>query len=89
MFLRVIARQPAFRRCFSAAPPTSSGIEHAIEFKKIGGRHQQDFKDYKCSEYLHFNTYSYYNAEIDMLKMRVPQPTNKKPDVLPSIKKSQ
>ncbi|KAK0399563.1 hypothetical protein QR680_003107 [Steinernema hermaphroditum] len=86
MLVRIIVRQPALRRFFSAAPPTSSGIEHAVEFKKTGSRHKQDIKDYKCSEYLHFNVYSYYDPEVTMLQSRVAQPTPKKPDVLPSVK---
>uniref|UniRef100_A0A7E4ULU3 NADH dehydrogenase [ubiquinone] flavoprotein 3, mitochondrial n=1 Tax=Panagrellus redivivus TaxID=6233 RepID=A0A7E4ULU3_PANRE len=74
------------KRFVSAAPKASTGIEHAEKFKQIGKSHKQDFKDYKCSEYLHYNTYSYYNPENEMKAFRVPQPTNKKPDVQPSVK---
>ncbi|TMS39372.1 hypothetical protein L596_005907 [Steinernema carpocapsae] len=87
MLVRVLSRQPAvFRRLFSAAPPSSSGIEHAEEFKKIGARHKMEPSAYKCSEYLNFRTYSYYDTEVAMAKSRVVQPSNKKPDVLPSMK---
>lgn len=43
---------------------TSTGIEHAVKFQQIGKQHKQNFKDYKCSEYLHFSTYSYYDKEV-------------------------
>uniref|UniRef100_A0AC35UDR6 NADH dehydrogenase [ubiquinone] flavoprotein 3, mitochondrial n=1 Tax=Rhabditophanes sp. KR3021 TaxID=114890 RepID=A0AC35UDR6_9BILA len=68
---------------FSAAPATTTGIEHANKFKAIGKGHQQDFKDYKCIEYLNFNKWSFYDKDVDMASFRVQQPTNKKPDVLP------
>lgn len=43
---------------------TSSGIEHALKFQEIGKNHKQDLKDYKCNEYLHFSTYSFYDKEV-------------------------
>ncbi|KAI6176326.1 Reduced folate carrier [Aphelenchoides bicaudatus] len=64
----------------------STGIEHAIKFKQLGQKHKQDFKDYKCSEYLHYSTYSFYDKENDINPSRVPQPTNKEPDVEPKFK---
>lgn len=46
---------------------TSTGIEHAIKFKKIGENNKQSFNDYKCIEYLNFNKDSYYNIEVNFL----------------------
>lgn len=47
------------------APQVPTGIQYAEEAKQLGhSRHKQDFKDYKCSEYLHFNQLSYYDVEV-------------------------
>lgn len=54
-------------RFVSAAPSVTTGIEHAIKFKEIGKRYQQDFKDYKCSDYLHYNRLSFYDFEVCFL----------------------
>uniref|UniRef100_A0A0N4Z7A8 NADH dehydrogenase [ubiquinone] flavoprotein 3, mitochondrial n=1 Tax=Parastrongyloides trichosuri TaxID=131310 RepID=A0A0N4Z7A8_PARTI len=70
----------------SAAPKSTTGIEHADKFKEIGSRHKQDFKDYKCIEYLNFNKWSFYDKEVEMMSLRVPQPSNKKPDVAPKVR---
>lgn len=43
---------------------TSTGIEHALQQRKLGDQNKQNFKDYKCSEYLNFNQFSYYNIEV-------------------------
>lgn len=44
---------------------TSTGIEHALKFNQIGQTNKQDFQSqYKCIEYLHQNTYSYYDIEV-------------------------
>ena len=43
---------------------TSTGIEHAIKFNKVGSNNKQSFNDYKCIEYLHFNKDSYYDIEV-------------------------
>ncbi|KAF7636496.1 hypothetical protein Mgra_00004086 [Meloidogyne graminicola] len=67
---------------------TSTGIEHAIKFKKIGENNKQSFNDYKCIEYLNFNKDSYYNIECELQKFRAPQPSNKKPDTEPGFKTS-
>ncbi|KAE9556378.1 hypothetical protein FO519_000418 [Halicephalobus sp. NKZ332] len=72
-----------FRRFVSAAPPTTTGIEHALKAKQVGRSHKQDFKDYKCIDYLNYNKYSFYDLENKVNPSRVPQPTNKKPDVMP------
>lgn len=45
-------------------PSGTTGIEHALKAKQQGRQHQQDFKDYKCIEYLHFNKYSFYDTEV-------------------------
>uniref|UniRef100_A0A0N5BKE9 NADH dehydrogenase [ubiquinone] flavoprotein 3, mitochondrial n=1 Tax=Strongyloides papillosus TaxID=174720 RepID=A0A0N5BKE9_STREA len=73
------------KESISAAPKSTTGIEHADAFKQTGLRHKQDFKDYKCSEYLNFNKWSFYDKEVDMMSHRVSQPTNKKPDVAPKV----
>ncbi|CAJ0573277.1 unnamed protein product, partial [Mesorhabditis spiculigera] len=70
----------------SAAPKTTTGIEHAEAYAKAGRATRVDPKAYLCDEYLHFNVYSYYDAEVKMSAARVPQPTNKKPDVMPRVK---
>ena len=51
---------------FASAVPSagSTGIEHANKFNEIGKRYKQDFKDYKCIDYLHYNTFSYYDVEV-------------------------
>lgn len=46
----------------------STGIEHALKFKQTGKGHKQDFKDYKCSEYLHYNQLSFYTSEVSNYK---------------------
>ncbi|ETN74870.1 hypothetical protein NECAME_12681, partial [Necator americanus] len=69
----------------SAAPKTSTGIEHADSLAKAGGR-KANWKLYKVGDYLNMNNYSFYQAEITMAKHRLQQPTNKKPDVLPKVK---
>ncbi|KAK6750793.1 hypothetical protein RB195_002637 [Necator americanus] len=69
----------------SAAPKTSTGIEHADALAKAGGR-KANWKLYKVGDYLNMNNYSFYQAEITMAKHRLQQPTNKKPDVLPKVK---
>ncbi|CAJ0581218.1 unnamed protein product, partial [Mesorhabditis spiculigera] len=84
--LRLVA-QVSRRLAQSAAPKTSTGIEHAESYKKSGHASPAAPKLYKCGEdYLHFNVYSYYDLETKMSTNRVPQPTNKKPDVKPSVK---
>uniref|UniRef100_A0A1I7USP6 NADH dehydrogenase [ubiquinone] flavoprotein 3, mitochondrial n=1 Tax=Caenorhabditis tropicalis TaxID=1561998 RepID=A0A1I7USP6_9PELO len=70
------------RRMASAAPKTSTGIEHAEKAKQVAGG-KPDWSLYKCDDYLKFDKYSYAHAEITMNKARVPQPTNRKADVLP------
>ena len=47
----------------SAAPVFSTGIEHATSLKKVNTK-PVDWKEYKCSEYLHFSKYSYYDPEV-------------------------
>uniref|UniRef100_A0A914XYR2 NADH dehydrogenase [ubiquinone] flavoprotein 3, mitochondrial n=1 Tax=Panagrolaimus superbus TaxID=310955 RepID=A0A914XYR2_9BILA len=75
------------RLASTTVPSTgTTGIEHAIKFKEIGKRHKQDFKDYKCIDYLNYNIFSYYDIENDMKKYRVAQPSKDTPDTLPSIK---
>ncbi|VDO37659.1 unnamed protein product [Haemonchus placei] len=69
----------------SAAPQTSTGIEHADAFAKRGGR-KPDWKLYKVPEYLNMNKYSFYETEVTMSKNRLKQPSNKKPDVMPQVK---
>lgn len=50
----------------SVAPQVPTGIEYAEESKRLGHtkQHKQDFKDYKCAEYLHYNRFSYYDVEV-------------------------
>ena len=52
------------KRFVSAAPPTTTGIEHALKSKQVGKSHKQDFKDYKCIDYLNYNKYSFYDFEV-------------------------
>ncbi|CAI4221812.1 unnamed protein product [Auanema sp. JU1783] len=80
--LRLTVLPKLARGYASAAPKFSTGIEHAETMKKAGGG-KPDWALYKCDDYLKMNKYSYYDSEITMAKDRVPQPTNKKPDVLP------
>ncbi|PAV74645.1 hypothetical protein WR25_25645 [Diploscapter pachys] len=47
----------------SAAPKIITGIEYAEAFKKQGGGNP-NWADYKCSEYLNMNKYSYYDTEM-------------------------
>uniref|UniRef100_A0A915DZB3 NADH dehydrogenase [ubiquinone] flavoprotein 3, mitochondrial n=1 Tax=Ditylenchus dipsaci TaxID=166011 RepID=A0A915DZB3_9BILA len=66
---------------------TSTGIEHALKYNQVGiSKYKKDAKDYKCSEYLHFNTYSFYDKEIELQQYRAEQPSNQKPDVEPKLK---
>uniref|UniRef100_A0A915DZA3 NADH dehydrogenase [ubiquinone] flavoprotein 3, mitochondrial n=1 Tax=Ditylenchus dipsaci TaxID=166011 RepID=A0A915DZA3_9BILA len=66
---------------------TSTGIEHALKYNQLGiSKYKKDAKDYKCSEYLHFNTYSFYDKEIELQQYRAEQPSNQKPDVEPKLK---
>ncbi|CAD5227096.1 unnamed protein product [Bursaphelenchus xylophilus] len=67
-------------------PSGTTGIEHALKFKQIGQSHKQDPKLYKCEEYLNFNKYSFYDTENAINPARVPQPSNKKPDVEPKVR---
>ncbi|CEF63606.1 Hypothetical protein SRAE_1000186600 [Strongyloides ratti] len=73
------------KESISAAPSGTTGIEHADAFKQKGLKYKQDFKDYKCIEYLNFNKWSFYDKEVDMMSLRVPQPSNKKADVAPKV----
>lgn len=67
----------------------STGIEHAINYSKVGASNKRDFnKEYKCIEYLNMNKNSYYDIECKLQKFRVPQPSNKQPDIEPKIKDS-
>ncbi|WKY07155.1 hypothetical protein Q1695_006958 [Nippostrongylus brasiliensis] len=77
-----------FRRFASAAPKYPTGIEHAEAFTKVGGG-KPNWKLYKNPEYLNMNKYSLHDSEITLSKFRNPQPTNKKPDVLPKVTKTQ
>ncbi|KHJ98988.1 hypothetical protein OESDEN_01045 [Oesophagostomum dentatum] len=73
-------------RCLAtAAPKTSTGIEHAEAFAKRGGQ-KPNWNMYKVGDYLNMNKYSFYQAEITMAKHRLQQPTTKKPDVMPKVK---
>ncbi|PIO64602.1 hypothetical protein TELCIR_13765 [Teladorsagia circumcincta] len=69
----------------SAAPRTSTGIEHAEALAKIGGK-KPDRSLYKVSEYLNMNKYSFYESEVVLAKHRLQQPSNKRPDVMPKVK---
>ncbi|KAF1758937.1 hypothetical protein GCK72_015397 [Caenorhabditis remanei] len=66
-------------------PETSTGIEHAEKARQVAGG-KPDWSLYKCDDYLKFDKYSYAHAEITMNKSRVPQPTNRKADVLPKVR---
>ncbi|CAJ0941102.1 unnamed protein product, partial [Mesorhabditis belari] len=75
------------RLASSAAPKTSTGIEHAESYKKSGLAKPADPKLYTCgTDYLHYNKYSYYDLESTMSGGRVTQPTNSKPDTPPRMK---
>ncbi|CAJ0603029.1 unnamed protein product [Cylicocyclus nassatus] len=82
---RLQAVQRLSRGFASAAPKSSTGIEHAEQFAKLGGK-KPDWKLYKVQNYLNNDKYTYYQAEIELQKYRLPQPSNKKPDVLPKVK---
>ncbi|ULT97855.1 hypothetical protein L3Y34_005591 [Caenorhabditis briggsae] len=73
------------RRMASAAPKTSTGIEHAEKARQVAGG-KPDWTLYKCDDYLKFDKYSYAHAEITMNKARVPQPSYKKADELPKVR---
>jgi len=75
------------RRMVSAAPKTTTGIEHADEFKKIGEKHQMEQNKYKVVDYYSTNQWSYYKKEEDMASMRCQQPNNQKPDTQPKVTK--
>lgn len=45
----------------------STGIEHALNQKKLGARNKMDFqKDYKCIDYLNYSTFSFYDKEVNL-----------------------
>jgi len=71
----------------SAAPKTTTGIEHADEFKKVGAKHQVEQSKYKVTDYYATNQWSYYKKEEDMESMRVKQPSNQIPDTQPKVTK--
>ncbi|VDM57708.1 unnamed protein product [Angiostrongylus costaricensis] len=73
------------RRYVSAAPKTTTGIEHAKAMTKIAGGNA-NWSLYKADDYLKMSKYSFYDAEITMAKHRLQQPTNKSPDVMPKTK---
>uniref|UniRef100_A0A914VX27 NADH dehydrogenase [ubiquinone] flavoprotein 3, mitochondrial n=1 Tax=Plectus sambesii TaxID=2011161 RepID=A0A914VX27_9BILA len=75
------------RRLASAAPKTTTGIEHAETTKKTGEKHQMDQKKYKVEDYHKTNVWSYYKKEEDMESLRCKQPSNKKPDTQPKVTK--
>ncbi|KAJ1374551.1 hypothetical protein KIN20_037259 [Parelaphostrongylus tenuis] len=82
----VMNRLPAIcRRYVSAAPKTTTGIEHAKAMTKLGGGNP-NWSQYKVDDYLKMKKYSFYDAEITMAKHRLQQPTNKAPDVMPKTK---
>uniref|UniRef100_A0A914H9H3 NADH dehydrogenase [ubiquinone] flavoprotein 3, mitochondrial n=1 Tax=Globodera rostochiensis TaxID=31243 RepID=A0A914H9H3_GLORO len=89
MIIKQSPTQPVQLSAYSTerdAAGTSTGIEHALKFNKLGMAHKRDLKEYKCAEYLHQNTYSYYDKECELQQYRVAQPTNKAPDVEPKFK---
>ncbi|CAI5447712.1 unnamed protein product [Caenorhabditis angaria] len=84
---RIVAIPARFSRHFAtAAPKTSTGIEHAEKAKQRQGG-KPDWSLYKCDDYLKFDKYSFAQAEVTMKNDRVPQPSNKKADTLPQVKK--
>ena len=73
----MLASRPStiiFKRFVSAAPPTTTGIEHALKTKQVGKSHKQDFKDYKCIDYLNYNKYSFYDLEVCLLSASLEVP---------------
>ncbi|CAI2350299.1 unnamed protein product [Caenorhabditis sp. 36 PRJEB53466] len=85
--LVVAPRLFSARTMASAAPKITTGIEHAEKARQLAGG-KPDWALYKCDDYLKFDKYSYAHAEITMNKARVPQPTNRKADVLPQVRKA-
>ncbi|KHN83832.1 hypothetical protein Tcan_05109 [Toxocara canis] len=75
------------RTAFSAAPQCTTGIEHAELLKKRGVNEKNKPTDYKCAEYLNFNTWSFYSKEVELRPSRLPQPSNKRPDPAPHVTK--
>ncbi|EYB98837.1 hypothetical protein Y032_0127g1373 [Ancylostoma ceylanicum] len=52
----------------SAAPKTSTGIEHADALAKAGGK-KPDWKLYKVGDYLKMNQYSFYDGEVKKISV--------------------
>ncbi|KJH52238.1 hypothetical protein DICVIV_01566 [Dictyocaulus viviparus] len=75
----------SFRGFTSAAPNISTGIEHADAMSKFGGQNA-NWSTYKSIGYFNTKKYSFYEAEIKMMRHRLLQPTNKRPDILPQTK---
>uniref|UniRef100_A0A915B9Z4 NADH dehydrogenase [ubiquinone] flavoprotein 3, mitochondrial n=1 Tax=Parascaris univalens TaxID=6257 RepID=A0A915B9Z4_PARUN len=85
-FIRCLMPMQA-RTAFSAAPQCTTGIEHAEELKKRGKNEKSKPTDYKCSEYLNFGIWSFYDKEKELAPSRLPQPSNKIPAAEPHVTK--
>lgn len=49
----------------SAAPELPTGIEYQLSHNKRGKQSPKNFeKEYKCIDYLHYNTWSFYDKEV-------------------------
>lgn len=71
----------------SAAPSTTTGIEHALQHNERVKRNAASFKnDYKCFDYLNFHHQSYYDTEMELQKFRCAQPSPKKAEIEPKVK---
>ncbi|CAD6197130.1 unnamed protein product [Caenorhabditis auriculariae] len=82
---RLMLATRTVRSFASFAPKTTTGIEHAEAAKKNEGGNP-DWKLYKADDYLKFDKYSFYQAEVTMEKDRVTQPSNKRPDEMPKTR---
>ncbi|XP_065159047.1 uncharacterized protein NdufV3 [Atheta coriaria] len=80
---RVIYNKPSSAGTSSSSSnPNVTGLSSnciAPSSGPVGPGASKDSPKYKNPEYFLYNTMSYHEAEIEMLKYRCPQPSNKKP----------
>jgi hypothetical protein len=71
----------------SAEPKGVTGIEHAEALKTAGKDLNHPADTYKVGEYHSTSHWSYYDIEMSLVDQRLPQPSPKRPDVMPKINK--
>uniref|UniRef100_A0A915HZH4 NADH dehydrogenase [ubiquinone] flavoprotein 3, mitochondrial n=1 Tax=Romanomermis culicivorax TaxID=13658 RepID=A0A915HZH4_ROMCU len=55
-------------------------LEEFQNGRRIGAKNMTPASAYKSSKYFSYNQWSYYDAEIEMAKFRLPQPDPRVPD---------